>query len=253
VDQQLTSTQRSRLAMEMEADLRAAGTTERAVKEKAYLKSALDFAGASLSAIGGCAKQVRRDNPNLSGSDVVALADELWSSRLHERRMVAVMLLELYAAQLVPADLAHLERLIRDSYTWALVDGLAGDVAASINAANPGDATVDAAVRRWAADGDFWVRRSALLAHLKTLGRRGSFEGWDRFCEFADAMLDEREFFIRKAIGWVLREASKTHAVEVADWLQPRVSRISGITIREAVRYLSDSDRESLMAAYRAR
>jgi 3-methyladenine DNA glycosylase AlkD len=123
VDQRLTSTQRSRLANEMEADLRAAGTPERAVKEKAYLKSALDFAGASLSAIRSCAKQVRRDNPNLSGSDVVALADELWSSRLHERRMVAVILLELYTAQLVPADLERIERLIRDSYTWALVDG----------------------------------------------------------------------------------------------------------------------------------
>jgi 3-methyladenine DNA glycosylase AlkD len=125
--------------------------------------------------------------------------------------MVAVVLLELFVARLAPADLEHLERFVRDSYTWALVDGLAGDVAASINAAYPRDATVDAVVRRWAGDDDFWVRRSALLAHLKTLGRRGSFEGWDRFCGFADAMLDERQFFIRKVIGWVLREASKTH------------------------------------------
>jgi 3-methyladenine DNA glycosylase AlkD len=253
MDQRLTPSQRSRLANEMEAQLRAAGTAERAVKEKAYLKSALDFAGASLSTIRCCAKHVRRDHPNLPGSEVLALADELWSRELHERRMVAVVLLELYAARLVPADLDHLERLIRNAHTWALVDGLAGDVAASINAAYPGDATVDVVVRRWAADDDFWVRRSALLAHLTSLGRRGSFEGWDRFCELADAMLDEREFFIRKAIGWVLREASKTHADQVADWLRPRVSRISGVTIREAVRYVSDSDRDSLLAAYRAR
>jgi 3-methyladenine DNA glycosylase AlkD len=249
----LTPRQRSRLANTLEAELRAAGTPERAVKEKAYLKSASDFAGANLPAIRACAKQVRRDYPDLSGSDVLALADELWSSRLHERRMVAVVLLELYAARLSPSDLEHLERFIRDSYTWALVDGLAGDVAASITASHPQDTTVDAVVRRWAVDEDFWVRRSALLAHLKSLGRRGSFEGWDRFCELADAMLDEREFFIRKAIGWVLREASKTHRDQVARWLRPRVSRISGVTIREAVRYLPNSDRDAMIEAYRAR
>jgi 3-methyladenine DNA glycosylase AlkD len=253
MDRPLTARQRARLANTMESELRAAGTPERAVKEKAYLKSRLDFAGASLPAIRGCARQVRRDNPDLSGSDVLALADELWASSLHERRMVAVVLLELFAAQLVPADLDRLERLVRDSYTWALVDGLAADVAASITAAYPGDPTVDAVVRRWAGDDDLWVRRSALLAHLKTLGRRGSFEGWTRFCELADAMLDEREFFVRKAIGWVLREASKTHPDQVAGWLRPRTDRVSGVTIREAVRYLSETDRASLMAAYRAR
>jgi 3-methyladenine DNA glycosylase AlkD len=253
MDLPLTPRQRSEFANKMEAELRAAGSPERAVKEKAYLKSPLDFAGASLPAIRDCAKQVRRDHPDLSGSDALALADELWSSRLLERRMVAVVLLELFVARLAPADLEHLERFVRDSYTWALVDGLAGDVAASINAAYPRDATVDAVVRRWAGDDDFWVRRSALLAHLKTLGSRGSFEGWDRFCGFADAMLDERQFFIRKVIGWVLREASKTHPDLVAEWLRPRVERISGVTIREAVRYLSGADRDALLAAYRAR
>jgi 3-methyladenine DNA glycosylase AlkD len=253
VHEPLTPRQRSRLARQVEAELRAAGTPERAVHEKAYLKSTLDFAGAFLPTIRSCARQLRRDHPGLSNSDVFALVDELWTSRLHERRMVAVVLLELYAAQLVPADLEHLERLIRDSYTWALVDSLAGHVVASINAGYPGDRTVDTVLRRWAIDDDLWVRRSALLAHLTTLGRRGSFDGWDRFCQFADMMLDEREFFIRKAIGWVLREASKSHPDLVADWLRPRVSRVSGVTIREAVRYLPESDRDQLIKAYRTR
>jgi 3-methyladenine DNA glycosylase AlkD len=252
MDRPLTTRRCSQLAKTVEAELRAVGSPERAVKEKAYLKSALDFAGASLPAIRGCARQLRRDNPDLSGSDVLDLADELWASPLHERRMVAVVLLELFAAQLVPANLERLERLVRESRTWALVDGLAGDVAASITAAYPRDPTVDAVVQRWAGDEDFWVRRSALLAHLKILGRRGSFEGWTRFCELADAMLGEREFFVRKAIGWVLREASKSHPDLVAEWLRPRTDRVSGVTIREAVRYLSETDRASLMAAYRA-
>ena len=65
-------------------------------------------------------------------------------------------------------------------------------------------------------------------------------------------MLDEREFFIRKAIGWVLREAGKRRAPEVIAWLAPRTGRASGVTMREAVRYLPNLDAARLMSAYRA-
>ena len=64
-------------------------------------------------------------------------------------------------------------------------------------------------------------------------------------------MLDEREFFIRKAIGWVLRETEKRRPDEVIAWLAPRTHRASGVTMREAVRYLPELDASRLMAAYR--
>ena len=64
-------------------------------------------------------------------------------------------------------------------------------------------------------------------------------------------MLDEREFFIRKAIGWVLREAGKRRPEEVAAWLAPRTDRASGVTMREAVKYLPPEVGRSLMSAYR--
>ena len=66
---------------------------------------------------------------------------------------------------------------------------------------------------------------------------------------YADAMLDEREFFIRKAIGWVLRETSKRRPREVYDWLLPRARRASGVTMREATKYLSPEQRDALLAA----
>ena len=66
-------------------------------------------------------------------------------------------------------------------------------------------------------------------------------------------MLDEKEFFIRKAIGWVLREVGKKRPAEVVAWLAPRTGRASGVTMREAVKYLPEADRDRLMAAYRER
>jgi len=82
--------------------------------------------------------------------------------------------------------------------------------------------------------------------------RRGGGD-FERFARYADAMLDEHEFFIRKAIGWVLRETGKRRPDLVADWLAPRIPRASGVTVREAVKPLPPARREELLAAYRAR
>ena len=104
---------------------------------------------------------------------------------------------------------------------------------------------------RWAMDGDFWVRRSAMLALLIPL-RQGEGD-FDRFGRYADGMLEEKEFFIRKAIGWVLREVSKKRPELVFDWIAPRTHRASGVTMREAVKYLPSARREGLMSAYKER
>jgi 3-methyladenine DNA glycosylase AlkD len=241
------------LAAWAEERLRAAGTAERATAERAYLKSSLEHFGASVPAIRSVARQIKRDHAGLGPADAFAIADALWAEPVHERRMLAVTVLEQYADAMTPADLGPLERLLRDSGTWAHVDGLAGHVAAAIVLSHPGDPVVDATLRRWSRNDGLWLRRSALLAHLDTVGRRGAFEGWGRFCELADAMLDEREFFIRKAIGWVLREAGKRGPRLVVAFLTPRVGRVSGVTLRESVRYLPIADSDALMTAYRAR
>ncbi len=64
-------------------------------------------------------------------------------------------------------------------------------------------------------------------------------------------MLEEREFFIRKAIGWMLRDISRRRPEVVYEWVAPRVGRMSGVTVREAVRRLPEAQRAELMAAYR--
>jgi 3-methyladenine DNA glycosylase AlkD len=104
---------------------------------------------------------------------------------------------------------------------------------------------------RWASDDDFWIRRSSILALLRPL-RRGEGD-FGRFARYADGMLEETEFFIRKAIGWVLRETSKKRPELVSAWLRPRAARASGVTVREAVKYLPAPDRDAIMASYRAR
>jgi 3-methyladenine DNA glycosylase AlkD len=235
------------VADDLERDLRALGTPERAEGEKRYLKSDLDFLGVSVWGIRKVMKAFAEQHRDLPRDDVAALIEALWAKPVFERRMMAAMLLEEYVAVLEPSDLELIERLIRESKTWALVDVLSGDVVGEIILRNP---KVAARLDAWAKDDDFWVRRSALLAQLLPLKHGASFR---RFASYADAMLDEKEFFIRKAIGWVLRETAKRRPDEVYEWLAPRAHRSSGVTIREAVKYLDHARKNALMSAYKER
>ena len=172
------------------------------------------------------------------------MVEALWAEPVHERRMAAVALIELNADRLGYDDAPLLERLLRASGTWALVDGLAASVVGKVVER---DERLGPVLDRWAADDDFWIRRSALLALLVPL-RRGEGD-FKRFGGYADTMLEEREFFIRKAIGWVLRDTARKRPAMVYEWLLPRAPRASGLTVREAVKPLSAEQRESVMAA----
>jgi 3-methyladenine DNA glycosylase AlkD len=194
----------SGVAQAIEAALRAEASPERAEDERRYLKSALTHLGASVPTIRRVAREEWKARGGLARTELLAAVESLWSSGIHECRMAAIELLELGLPVLEARDIRLLERLLRESRTWALVDGLAASVVGPLVEREP---ALDATLDRWAEDDDFWIRRSALLAHLLAL-RRGDGD-FPRFARYADAMLDEREFFIRKAIGWVLRETGK--------------------------------------------
>jgi 3-methyladenine DNA glycosylase AlkD len=234
-------------ARAIEETLRAAGTPQRAASEQAYLKSTLEFTGTTVPVIRAQLRSWRRENPPLTRDGLRELVTSLWARPVYECRLAAVLLLADHQRLLTAGDAPLIEQLLRDSHTWALVDSLAADVMGRLTEDYP---ELTATLDRWAADEDFWIRRSALLALLVPL-RRGEGD-FARFAGYADAMLEEREFFIRKAIGWVLRETGKRRPDLVAGWLAPRIHRASGVTVREAVKPLSEQQRVELLAAYRA-
>jgi 3-methyladenine DNA glycosylase AlkD len=232
------------LVEQIDSSLRAGGTPERARHEKAYLKSELEHYGTSVPAIRSVAKEVRSRHSRLSRGDLLALVDALWAVPVHERRMVAVELLDIYPDRLHGEDVILLERLLRESRTWALVDPLAASVVGPLAERDP---QVRLVLDRWAGDQDFWIRRAALLALLVPLRRGGG--DFERFARYADTMLDDKEFFVRKAIGWVLRDTARKRPDLVYAWLLPRAARASSVTLREAIKPLSEPQRAAVLAA----
>ncbi len=218
-------------AESLASELRRVGHPERAAGEQAYLKSELVHLGVGTPAMRAIALRTAK---TLTRAQLLALVPALWRRGIWELRAVAAEMLAARHVDLVTADLALVERLLRDSHTWALVDSLAPRVVGALHAREP--AAVARVLDRWARDADFWIRRAAMLALLPAL--RAGAGDWERFARYADAMLEQREFFIRKAIGWVLRETSKRRPELVRAWIEPRAARASGVTLREARKYL---------------
>ncbi|MCA9590147.1 MAG: DNA alkylation repair protein, partial [Myxococcales bacterium] len=223
-------------------------TPERAASEKAYLKSALKHLGVTVPETRRIAKAFLKANPDLDRAGLRALVRALWAGGVFELRSVAVEMMNARSRLLEAADVDVLEEMLRDAHTWALVDSLATNVIADLVERYP---ALNKTLDRWSEDEDFWLRRTSMLALLPPMREgRGDFA---RFARYADTMLEEKEFFIRKAIGWILRDVSRHHADDVWTWLAPRAHRASGVTVSEAVKRLPRTRAEAILTAYRTK
>jgi 3-methyladenine DNA glycosylase AlkD len=224
------------LAKDIERTLQPLGTRQRAIQEKRYLKSDLDHLGITVPVVRATLRKFRASDRD----ELRTTVDALWARGIYELRFAACLLLVRDVALLTARDLPWLLRLVRGAKTWALVDTLAPFVVGKLATDELDD---------WITDDDFWVRRAALLALLVPL-RQGAGD-WPRFTRYADAQLEDKEFFIRKAIGWILREASRKTPDRVYEWLLPRAHRAAGLTVREATKYLSATQRDAISARAR--
>ena len=231
----------------VESDLEEQADPVRATKEKAYLHSASTHLGVSVPALHRIARSTSR---GLSRPTMLEVAVRLWDEPVppvHERRFVAADILANRSELLTPAEVPLLERMVRESGTWAIVDTLAPRVLGPIVEQHP-DEMIEV-LDAWAADSDRWLRRSVVLAHLPSL--RAGRGNWPRFTRYADGLLADKEFFVAKAIGWVLRDTARRRPDLLLDWVEPRMSRMQRVTAREVVKPYPAGVQKRLMAAHR--
>ncbi len=230
------------LVGELESDLRSVGDKERARGAKAYLKSDLEFIGVAAKPLRKVAQNFLSRHPGYDRVWLTELVTNLWDRPVFELKAVAVAVLERDVRKLEVADLALVEDLLRRSRTWALVDWLCTKVAAPLVERDP--VAAESTLRRWSTDSDFWIRRASMLAQLPALRAGGG--DFELFASFASAMIEEKEFFIRKTIGWVLREVSKKRPRLAYEFLAAHVGEMSGLSFREGSKYLPEEQRDEL-------
>ena len=170
-------------------------------------------------------------------TELLALVQACWELPQREFQYVAVDLLAAHHKLLQTEDIALLLALAQQRSWWDSVDGLAGvmgDLLFRLRSTDAGViATMDAAIRHE----NFWVRRIAMLHQL------GWREATDTQRLFDDALRlsHEKEFFIRKAIGWALRDYARTVPVAVRSFVLAHHDQLSPLSQREALKHCADS------------
>lgn len=210
--------------------LEAAADPARAAKMASYLKTEMPMFGASRPEQKRVAAAAARAYPAGDPAQLEAQVRALHAQPHREEKAVALDLCQRYK-RLRSADLLPLYAdLIRAGAWWDLVDGVAthlvGDALASERA------RVTPELDRWMSDPDLWIRRSAVISQVRHKDGTDA-ELLFRLCAQG---APERTFWMRKAIGWALREYAKTAPDAVQAFLDAQGDALSGLSRREAAR-----------------
>ena len=215
------------------SELREHADPARAAGAKAYMRSSLPSLGVRVPEVRRIAKNAAAAAPFRSVEELRATVLDLWRhSEVREERYAAI---DLTANRMVSRDLHMLpvyEEIIRTGAWWDFVDGVSGRICGLLQAHRE---EMTAVLRAWSTDEDFWFRRASIIAQLKAKAATDTA----LLAAVIEANLGDGEFFVRKAIGWALREYAKTSPDWVAAFVAGHSAVISPLSRQEALRRLN--------------
>ena len=226
------------LVDDVRARLRAAGDPAKAPAMQAYMKSALPYHGVASPQARVVFREVLAAHPLPDRDSWLATALALWDEATHREEWYAALAVvrdSRYAAYRDTRALGLYRHLLTTGAWWDVVDDVAIHLVGPLLLEDP--KSVAPALREWATDDDRWLRRTAVIAQVGAKDRTDL----DLLSRAIEANLDDRDFFLRKAIGWALRQ----HAWTDPDWVRAFVAahddRLSRLSRREALRHLEAS------------
>jgi 3-methyladenine DNA glycosylase AlkD len=201
---------------------------------QAYMKTDMPFFGVQQAGrIGIMHELVQTFRPSDRG-EYEELVLGLWSLPHREEKYLALGVARHFRRFIVPGSLPLYRRLVVEGAWWDFVDEIATKLIRQLVLAHPEETWP--VVDRWIDDQDMWLRRTAILCQVGAHEKTDS----DRLFRFCAERAFEREFFIRKAIGWALREHAKTDPEEVAHFVAAHRDRLSALSFREATKHIGD-------------
>jgi len=205
----------------------------KAPQMQAYMKSSMPYRGVSAPALRQLCRNAFKAHPVDSADEWQRVVLELWrNARFREERYAAVLLTQarVYRPFQTFSSLSMLEEMIVTGAWWDFVDTLAGYNLGDLLRAEP--RRMKPLMRRWAHDADIWKRRSAILCQLKFKHDTDL----ELLYDCIEPNLPHKDFFIRKAIGWALRQYAWTDPKEVRRYVKANTDRLSPLSVREAVK-----------------
>ncbi len=206
----------------------------RADAMRAYMRQQFVFLGIPTPRRRVASKALINRLKGCNAAQLIAIAVQLWAQDEREYQYVAIDLLAQHYRQLGGNDIAQLLALAQDKSWWDSVDGLAGVIGDVLRHHLSADRHLQLMMDAALMHANFWVRRIALLHQL---GWRGATDT-GRLLRYALTLAHEKEFFIRKAIGWALRDYARHDAACVRQFLTSHQRQLSGLSYREAGKHV---------------
>ncbi|WP_010170288.1 DNA alkylation repair protein [Bacillus coahuilensis] len=219
----------SRYAADLVMFFREHENRELAGPMEAYMRNHFPFLGIKTPE----RKQLLREYIQMKGKpqqeDLEELVTTLWSQPEREFQYIALTFMDKLIKQASPNFLQVIEELIGTKSWWDTIDHLASNTVGVMYTLYPEE--TERYIQKWIVSENIWYNRIAILYQLKY--KENTDE--TKLYEFINQHKDSSEFFIQKAIGWALREYSKTNPESVKDFIEQTdlapLSRREGLKI----------------------
>lgn len=211
--------------------LQAAANSEKAPQMQAYLKTEQAFYGVQAPIRKRLFSEAKKQFVIKDFAEYQQIILELWHGSHREEMYQALEVAGRYKKFCNDEAIYLFEALLQSSSNWDLVDWIAIGIVGDLIRKNR---DLEAFLIKWRNDPNFWMRRSALIGQLKHKQETNI----QLLGETIEMLMHEKEFFIRKAIGWSLREYAKTDPAWVIKFVAKNKDSLSGLSQREALKHL---------------
>ena len=201
-----------------------------APKMEAYLKNKFAMYGIRSPMRRTLTKDFIKQSKSLTISQIVDLIDDLWDYDERDYQLIGLDVLIANKKKFTPVELPAIEEWIITKSWWDTIDMIVPHGVGQIG--NQKISDLEPFLERWIQDDNIWLNRSCLIFQLKY----GSAVDLKRLFRYILIVNHKREFFVQKAIGWSLRQASKFYPQRVAEFID--MQQLSNLAVREGTKYL---------------
>ena len=212
--------------------LRSASDQGNATRMAAYMKTDMPFYGVQKPGRTEILREINSEHPIELRSDYEAAVSALWHLPHREEKYLALGVARAYPQFISRSAVPMYRRMIVEGAWWDFVDEIAIHLSGRVLFEDRSRMT--ATIRTWSNHRDLWLRRSAIIAQI---GHKSATDE-DLLFSVCLSRADEREFFIRKAIGWALRDYARTAPGAVTRFLDTHEGALSPLSVREGGKHL---------------
>ena len=204
----------------------------RAENMAAYLKTDMAFYGVSSPARRQIMKQLATRFAPLTNDEYRRQVAGLWEGPHREEKYLAIDWARRHKRFITFENLDLYQRMVSEGAWWDLVDDIAANLVGTMVRADLD--RMRPVLEQWLTSDDLWLRRTVIICQLKSKENTDT----DLLFDACARTAHEKDFFIRKAIGWALRQHSRIDPGEVRGFVERHRDELSGLSLREATKYL---------------